>query len=90
VRLRARTHTHTHCRHPLIRGLKDAVAEVDDAVEGTPAELGHLLFDAALLESGFVPENYKGFTSRVRVSASARVCLCSCVCCGSGVVCMQP
>lgn len=57
-----------NCRHPLIRGLKERVAESDEPEEST-TELGHLLFDAALLESGFVPENAKSFTARVQVRA---------------------
>eukprot|EP00983_Pelagomonas_calceolata_P040388 1137595-Pelagomonas_calceolata.AAC.3 len=72
--LRADRTSNTKDMHPLIRSLKDRVAESEDADENT-TELGHLLFDAALLESGFVPENAKGFTARVQVRDVCRLSL---------------
>ena len=52
-------------RHPLIRSLKERVAAGEEDEEATAA-IGHLLFDSALLESGFAPEDAKKFTARVQ------------------------
>lgn len=55
-------------RHPLIRGLKERVADSEEVDEST-SQLGRVLFESALLESGFVPEDAKSFSVRVQVSA---------------------
>merc|ERR1712026_165409 len=52
-------------RHPVIIALKDAVAEDSDSDEAK--DLAKLLFDTALLQSGFIIEsdNIGSFASRV-------------------------
>lgn len=52
-------------RHPLIRELKQKVEEDKESSE--TKELAVLLFETALLESGFVPEDTKGFAKRMQV-----------------------
>lgn len=53
----------------MIRGLKDALpaTEGEEAPEDV-SNLARLLYDAALLESGYVPDDPKAFSSRVHVS----------------------
>merc|ERR1712187_333950 len=52
-------------RHPVIQALKDSVAEDSDSDEAK--DLAKLLFDTALLQSGFIIEsdNIGSFASRV-------------------------
>ena len=50
-------------RHPLIRGLLERVS-ADDA-DAAAAESAGLLFEAALLESGYALDDAKGFAGRV-------------------------
>merc|ERR1712176_1004145 len=52
-------------RHPVIVALKDAVADDSDSEEAK--DLARLLFDTALLQSGFIIEsdNIQSFASRV-------------------------
>merc|ERR1719411_1796127 len=52
-------------RHPVIVGLKNSVAEDSDSDEAK--DLAKLLFDSALLQSGFIiePESINSFASRV-------------------------
>jgi len=50
-------------RHPLIRALKDKVAEDEESEQAK--SIARVLFETALLESGFVPDDTKGFSQRV-------------------------
>lgn len=56
-----------HCRHPLIVALKDklSAAESEDTVDDKTVATARLLYEAALLESGFVPEDAKAFSQRM-------------------------
>lgn len=52
-------------RHPLIKELK-SMTEQDPENEANNI-IAKLLYDSALLESGFTPEDGKGFADRLRV-----------------------
>eukprot|EP00197_Chlamydomonas_leiostraca_P012972 CAMPEP_0202865410 /NCGR_PEP_ID=MMETSP1391-20130828/5942_1 /ASSEMBLY_ACC=CAM_ASM_000867 /TAXON_ID=1034604 /ORGANISM="Chlamydomonas leiostraca, Strain SAG 11-49" /LENGTH=829 /DNA_ID=CAMNT_0049545253 /DNA_START=106 /DNA_END=2595 /DNA_ORIENTATION=+ len=52
-------------RHPVIRGLKDKVNALGEDAEEVTA-LGKLLYESAMLESGFILEDPKEFTRRVQ------------------------
>ncbi|GFR49495.1 hypothetical protein Agub_g11413 [Astrephomene gubernaculifera] len=54
-------------RHPLIVALKDklAAAASEDAVDEATSATARLLYETALLESGFVPDDAKAFSSRM-------------------------
>ncbi|GIL89128.1 hypothetical protein Vretimale_16178 [Volvox reticuliferus] len=53
-------------RHPLVVALKDKLATAtEDTVDETTVATARLLYETALLESGFVPDDAKSFSQRV-------------------------
>ncbi|KAG2435339.1 hypothetical protein HXX76_007412 [Chlamydomonas incerta] len=53
-------------RHPLIVALKDKLAAAtEDSVEESAVATARLLYETALLESGFVPDDAKAFSQRM-------------------------
>lgn len=52
--------------HPLIRGLKDKVSAAGGEASEDAGALARLLYEAAVLESGFQLEDPKAFTQRVQ------------------------
>ncbi|EFJ49245.1 hypothetical protein VOLCADRAFT_80696 [Volvox carteri f. nagariensis] len=53
-------------RHPLIVALKDKLAAAsEDTVDETTVATARILYETALLESGFIPDDAKSFSQRV-------------------------
>ena len=53
-------------RHPLIVALKDKLAAAtEETVEESAVATARLLYETALLESGFVPDDAKAFSQRM-------------------------
>lgn len=63
--MRGRRTLEINPRHPLIKELK-SLFEKDEASESTK-NVARLLHESALLESGFTPEDGKGFADRLRI-----------------------
>jgi len=58
-------------RHPMIRAIRDKVAATGGEASEEVTNLARILFDAAVLESGYLSDNPKAVTQRMQALVSA-------------------